>query len=1008
MAILNNNRRSWLISLIVTLLASLIGMGVVFYAARQDESLARAQALADASDRANTVQVAINRALSSTFALGAIVRQGHGQIDEFDAFARQLIVYYPGVMNLQLAPDGVVKQIYPLQGNEKALGHNLLADPARNKEAFMARDSGQMTLAGPFPLLQGGVGAVGRLPIFLNTRDAPSPVFWGFAIALIRFPDVLHNAGLDWLPKRGYQYQLWRQHPDTHRVQVIASSGVMKGALSDPVHYPITMPNGIWTLDVQPVDGWGNQQRMAINSLLAIGISVLLGWLAWQMMELRRHRAELAILVALRTRALEQETTERQAAESTAMAETLRQAALLQTASDGVHILDEAGNLTEFSPSFATMLGYEPEEMRSMHLSDWEPEIPVETLPQVISLAMDREYRFETRHRCKDHSLIDVEINARGASIGGQRYLYASSRNITERKQAEQLLRIAATAFESQEGMVVTDCHTVILRVNGAFSRLTGYSAEEVVGHKISLLQSGRHDAGFYHRMWHSLQQLGAWQGEIWNRRKNGEVYPEWLSISAVLSEEGSVSHYVATMSDITQRKAAEDKIKHLAFYDPLTQLPNRRLLLDRLQQALDNSAKHQQAGALLFIDLDNFKTLNDTLGHDMGDQLLQAVAERLNGCLRETDTVARLGGDEFVVMLEGLNAQLPQAAEQTRIVGQHILDALAQPYPLHNGWHHSTSSLGAVLFMGNATSVEELLKHADLAMYQAKGAGRNTLRFFDPQMQQAVSARAAMENDLRQGLQQQEFQLYYQAQVDANGHITGAEALLRWQRPQYGLVAPAHFIPLAEESGLIVPLGEWVLQTACRQLANWASQPSTAGLSLSVNVSARQFHQPDFVEMVRRTLQQTGAPAQQLKLELTESMLLQDVDDTIAKMQLLKQDGVCFSLDDFGTGYSSLAYIKRLPLDQLKIDQSFVRDIDNNASDVSIIRTIVALAGSMQLQVIAEGVETAPQRQFLLQQHCRAFQGYLFGKPVPIRAFMLQVESRSDPSPTLDAGSQS
>jgi len=603
--------RSWLISLLVALLACLVGMSVVYVAARQDENVARSQALADASDRGNAVRVAIDRALSSTYALGAMVRQGRGQLNEFDTFARPLIIYYPGVMSLQLAPAGVVQQIYPLKGNEKAIGHNLLADPARNKEAFMARDTGQMTLAGPFPLLQGGIGAVGRLPIFIGHDNNGKPHFWGFAIALVRFPDVLQGAGLNWLPQRGYQYRLWRRHPDTKQVQIIAGADSKSQALDDPVHYHINMPNGVWTLDVQPQDGWRNQQRIAINSALVLGISILLGWLAWQMLELRRHRAELALLVALRTRALAQETSDRQAAEHAALAETMRQAALLQTAADGIHILDENGRLTEFSDSFASMLGYVPDEMRQQQwqLSDWNDTVPPGLFAQLLQDESGQGYHFETRHRRKDGSQIEVEVNAKAMNIGGRRYLYASSRDISERKHAEQLLRIAATAFEAQEGMVVTDCHTVILRVNSAFSKITGYQAEDVVGRKISILQSGRHDPAFYRRLWYSLRELGAWQGEIWNRRKNGEIYPEWLSISAVLGDDGKVSHYVGTMSDITQRKAAEDKIKRLAFYDPLTQLPNRRLLLDRLQVALDNSARNQQTGALLFIDLDNFKT---------------------------------------------------------------------------------------------------------------------------------------------------------------------------------------------------------------------------------------------------------------------------------------------------------------------------------------------------------------------------------------------------------------
>ena len=560
--------------------------------------------------------------------------------------------------------------------------------------------------------------------------------------------------------------------------------------------------------------------------------------------------------------------------------------------------------------------------------------------------------------------------------------------DITERKTLDEALRVAATAFESQEGMIITDPGGTILRVNRAFTEITGYAVEDAVGEKMSLLKSGRHDAAFYAAMWEGIQSTGSWQGEVWNRRKNGEVYPEWLTITAVKDDAGKITHYVGTLTDITVRKAAEDEIKHLAFYDPLTRLPNRRLLLDRMQQALASSARSGREGALLFIDLDNFKTLNDTLGHDIGDLLLQQVAQRLASCVREGDTVARLGGDEFVVMLEDLSKNPQESATQTEIVGEKILAALNLPYQLAGRQHHSTPSIGATLFNDHLNSVDELLKRADLAMYQAKAAGRNTLRFFDPEMQAVVTFRAALESDLRQGLQQNQFVLYYQSQVDGVGRVTGAEALLRWRHPQRGLVSPADFIPLAEETGLILPLGHWVLETACAQLVAWAALPDMSHLTLAVNVSARQFRHPDFVDQVLAVLDNSGAKPQKLKLELTESLVLDDVEDIIAKMTALKNKGVGFSLDDFGTGYSSLSYLKRLPLDQLKIDQSFVRDILTDANDAAIARTIVALAQSMSLAVIAEGVETGEQRDFLARQGCLAFQGYLFGRPLPAKVY--------------------
>ncbi|HEY9102314.1 EAL domain-containing protein [Chitinimonas sp.] len=551
----------------------------------------------------------------------------------------------------------------------------------------------------------------------------------------------------------------------------------------------------------------------------------------------------------------------------------------------------------------------------------------------------------------------------------------------------EQELRVAAAAFESQEGMLITDAARIILRVNSAFTKITGYSAEEVVGELPTMFQSSRNDADQATFIDAAIANGGTWQGEIWTRRKDGDHFPLWLAVSAVRSDAGEVTHYVYALVDITERKLAEDEIRSLAFYDPLTNLPNRRLLMDRLRQALAKSARSDSGGALLFVDLDNFKKLNDTRGHDIGDLLLEQVAQRIAGCLREGDTVARLGGDEFVVLLEEVGDLMQEAIDKVEGVAKKILTTLNQPYLLDGMAHHSTPSIGVCFFRGQEVTVDELLKQADLAMYQAKAAGRNTIRFFDPAMQAAVSAHAALEADIRTALAEGQFVLHYQMQVDAEGGAVGAEALVRWQHPQRGMVSPASFIPLAEETGLILPLGQWVLEAACAQLKDWAGEPVRAGWTLAVNISARQFHDVHFVEQVRSALAQSGADPRRLKLELTESLLLKDLDSVIDKMNQLRADGVSFSLDDFGTGYSSLAYLKRLPLAQLKIDQSFVRDIFVDANDLAIVQAVVTLGQSLGLAVIAEGVETEEQRQFLLASGCRQFQGYLFGRPVPAEA---------------------
>ncbi len=549
--------------------------------------------------------------------------------------------------------------------------------------------------------------------------------------------------------------------------------------------------------------------------------------------------------------------------------------------------------------------------------------------------------------------------------------------------------KLATLVFENtSEGILITDAKAQIIHVNRGFTKTTGYELEEVVGKNPSILHSGRQSEEFYQLMWKSLQETGSWEGEVWNRRKNGDIYPEWLHINAVCDIDSSVINYVGVFSDMGPNKKLQQELHQLAYYDPLTNLPNRRLLFDRLQQAVASTARNHLHGALLFIDLDNFKTLNDTKGHDKGDLLLHEVSRRLQHCVREGDTVARLGGDEFVIMLEGLSAETDQAATQAETIASKILTDLNQAHYLHEYEYHGSASIGINLFCGNETSTDDLLRHADVAMYQSKAAGRNTLRFFDPAMQMVLETRAVMESDLRQALIQQQFRLYYQTQSDSNRRIFGAEVLLRWEHPQRGLVSPAQFIPLAEETGLILPIGNYVLQTACAQLKLWEANAKTRDLLLAVNISARQFRQPDFVQQVQTVIEQTGANPNQLKLELTESIVIDHLADTIIKMLALKSLGVCFSMDDFGTGYSSLSYLKRLPLKQLKIDQSFVRDIATDPSDAAIVKTIIVMANTLGLDVIAEGVETETQLNLLMQYDCPAFQGYLFSKPVPIEEF--------------------
>ena len=560
--------------------------------------------------------------------------------------------------------------------------------------------------------------------------------------------------------------------------------------------------------------------------------------------------------------------------------------------------------------------------------------------------------------------------------------------DIKRRSRDERELRIAATAFEVRQGLLVADEDSCILRVNRTFSDITGYHSDDVVGEHTSLFRSGRHDDEFYQTMQQQLIAEGRWQGEIWNRRKNGDIYPEWLSVSVVRNSQGQISHYVSSMEDITERKNAEARIRDLAFFDALTGLPNRSLLLDRVQHAMDSSTRSDRYAALLFLDLDGFKSINDLHGHNTGDQMLCQVATRLSDALYSSDTIARLGADEFVILIENLSMAHQYAADRVEQYARRMKYLLGKPYQIAEFDLHRGASIGITLFNDASRSAEELLQQAEMAMYQAKASGRQSIRFFDPAMQEAVSTQMLLEEDIRRGLQAEEFIPYLQPQLNEVGHVVGAEVLARWQHPQRGLLAPSCFIEVAEQAELIEQIDLHMLRQASEQLALWQRVPATASLSLAVNLSARLLYQPDFVATLLQFLTESGADPHRLKLELTETMLFDDMSAAIARMRELRGHGIRFSIDDFGTGYSSLAYLQKLPLDQLKIDQTFVRELPESNNSLAIIKAICALADSLQLEVIAEGVETQEQYHKLLDLDCRHFQGYLFGRPMPLEQF--------------------
>lgn len=652
---------------------------------------------------------------------------------------------------------------------------------------------------------------------------------------------------------------------------------------------------------------------------------------------------------------------------------------------DTMSVIDDQGNYLEIMTanadypidSDARRVGknvrdvYPPEQAEQLmaYIARTLAEQRVTTL--VFELNTDSGLRsFESVAQALDHGL------------SGRPAVVILSRDISERIKDETNLRIAAVAFESFQGLLVTDKDNRILRVNRAFTKVTGYSQEEVLGKTPAIFSSGKHDKTFYKDMWHEINRCGHWQGEIYDKRKSGQIYPQWLSISEVKDSQGKISHYIAGITDISAQKEDAKKIHHLAFYDNLTGLPNRRLLLNRIRQIQRDSAKKQTLGAVIFIDLDHFKNVNDLWGHAVGDKLLLHVATQLHNSLNKEDSLARLGSDQFVIVLGASAESEAQLMTQLDNYSHELLNLLDQPYTHGEQSLRSSACLGIVVLEAYGQPPEELLRQAELAMYAAKASGKRERRFFEPQMQDAISQRLLLEEDINRGLEAQEFCVYFQAQFNHDGNLIGAEALVRWCHPTRGLLAPGAFIEVAEAAGIMSKIDKVVLLRACEQMERWAYIPVFKDITVSVNISSAQLYQHGFVEEVLKTVHSTGATPSLLKLELTESMLVTDMHQATERMHQLKQSGIRFAIDDFGTGYSSLHYLQQLPLDQLKIDQSFVRRLPEDVNSLAIIRAVIAMAISLELEVIAEGVETEAQRNMLFENGCSLYQGYLYAKP--------------------------
>lgn len=1271
------------VAAIVFLLSTAISASLIWHLEDLRVRAERAHASAEASGHAQTLQHSIERSLSATYALAALVRQGNGDVANFDAVASEMLPLYPGAAALGLAPRGIVLHIAPLAGNERAIGHDMLNDPAHVKESIRTLKSGQLTLVGPFNLAQGGQEAVARLPVFLG-EPSVSGAFWGFTTVLLRFPEALSPAQLSQLPAQGLAYELWRIHPDTGQKQIIAAS--LATDLIDPLAQTLKVANETWILSVAPVRGWNDPLGLSLEAALGLLFSLMLGYVAELLLKQWGHKHELQALVDRRTAEIQasrhqlqatinaipdlmwelgldgfyhdyhcgdgdllaapddtlagktvaasfpadaagvimsalreacetgrssgkqyelqlaqgkawfelsvsrksinygqeprfivlaRDITERKTAEikvqrltqlyaalsqcnqsimrcvseeelfpqicrhtvqfggmkmawigmldetsgwivpvasygddmnyldniqisvaadspfgqgvsgtairanrpfwcqdfesdqqmapwhargarsgwggvaglplhrngipigifsiftgginafddaardllvkmaadisfaidnfareaarkqaEAALQESMaRYRAVTQFANDAIFTTDNSGNIVSWNRGAEILFGYTEAEIGNQPGTLLMPDQYHMSMNRMLSSGEPHMIgnRLELVGLRKDRSEFPLELSLATWEIAEGRFFTSFVHDITNRKKSEATLQLAAKVFEqANEGITITDANRNIVLINQAFSTITGYGEAETIGKNPRMLSSGRQTPEFYRVMWESINTLGHWQGEVWNRRKDGSLCPEWLSISRVLDANGSVTNYIGIFSDLTQHKAAEEHILRLGYFDPLTGLANRLLLNDRVNHDISTAQRNRTQLAVLFFDLDHFKYVNDSLGHSIGDKLLIEVATRLKLSVREQDTVSRLGGDEFILVLPNTDA------DGATHVAAKLLDILGQTYRIDQHELVVTPSIGIAVYPGDGTDYDTLFKRADAAMYRAKQDGRNHYRSFTVEMQARSARTLQLENALRSALKHHQFMLHYQPQVSLEeGHVIGAEALLRWQHPELGMISPAEFIPIAEDSGQILLIGEWVLRNAVHQLKVWMDN-GMEPITMAVNLSAAQFRHVGFPELVMGILDEVKLPPQYLELELTESVAMDNPLDAITIMDDLHERGIRMSIDDFGTGYSSLSYLKRFQAYKLKIDHSFVRDITEDPEDKAIVGAIISLAKNLGLQTIAEGVETEGQLAFLRDKGCDEIQGYYFSKPLPANQFEAFVRGRS------------
>ncbi|NMG14738.1 EAL domain-containing protein [Aromatoleum bremense] len=1161
-------------------------------ASRMDDR--RAIALDRTVDHAHAIEALVERALSATHALAALVRQGRGVVDDFPGVAAGMLPVYKGISGLVLAPDGVVAQIFPLGGNERVAGIDILGDPLRRPEAMAALELRRPVLAGPLPLSRGASGFIGRLPVFFGS--GADERFWGFVTVALPLDGLLGAAHLGQMGEAGYAYELVRIDPAGSEPAILARYA--KAPLVDPVVRELEIGSGKWVLRVAPVDGWRSWLRTLLEGLLVLLASGLVAYqaniLLRQPLTLRREVGRRTRELAEANHSLETKIAERGRAQDAlrrlnrvlrvlsqgngalvraedeaallgdvcrilvdsggyrvvwaglldadeaamraativpadaldaarlawsgadaegsqgfvgraiterrpVLCSNLRDDALYRSVADGLAQCDchtglalpltlnaqvfgvlvlhahayEVFDADEIAvlEELACDLGYGIANLRTRHahkeaadrlteseerfraisgsaqdaiimidaagrIGYWNPAAErifgftaAEAIGQEVHVLLAGEDGGDTARRAltafraqgegpvvgklleltarrRDGSAFPVELSVSALQLHGEWHAVGVVRDISYRRESEEALLLRDRAIESSgDGIMISSAELhdyPFTYVNPAFERITGFSAAEAVGHNGRFLLGKDMQQVGLDEIRLALREGRDGRAELRNYRKDGSQFWIELSVSPVRNRVGQVTHFVSVMHEVTERKRYEEELEHLANHDELTGLPNRNLLADRLDQAIAQAARDGSEVAVLAVDLDNFRLVNDGLGHTCADQVLHAMGVRLLSCVREGDTAARMGSDEFVLVLPGVGAD-----EAAYVVQQRIQVETTRPLDVDGQELVVSCSIGISLYPRDGGDRHTLMRNADAAMHAMKAAGRNGFRFFTAEMNRRVDQRLTMERELRQALAGGELLLHYQPQVDlVSGRITGAEALVRWQHPQRGLLTPVEFIPLAEETGLIVPIGEWVLGEACRQNQAWHTAGLAAG-RIAVNLSARQLGETDLIALTGRVLAESGMTPARLEFELTESMAMQDVDKVMRVLCELKQLGVRTSLDDFGTGYSSLSYLQRFSVAALKIDRSFVHEVEADPGNAAMVATIIAMAHNLGLKTIAEGVETAAELAWLRAHRCDEIQGYHFSRPLPAAEYALLLREQRTLAPATGGGEE-